>query len=291
MLTNIVKKGATDQSVGFKAIDSSDGTLEGGVNASTTGLSLWYRRGSTGARTTVSPSDLAGITSTHADGGMILISGGEYRLDLPDAAFASGADILQYGGEATDMIIIGGTIKLVDIDLDDSVSMGLSSLAAITTGTAQGDGGGSNTFQLASGASASDDVYNLSFLRVVGGAGAGQQNLITDYVGSTRTATLLNDWVTAVDNTSLYEVYHWGISAASVTSIAQAVLSRQLGVTVASDGSAPTLEQAIFLLHQLLLDTDISGTTLSIKGLDGTTQIATAALDDASDPRTVHRNG
>lgn len=56
------------------------------------------------------------------------------------------------------------------------------------TGTAAA--GGSNTITLAAGASAVNDFYNGQVLRITGGAGIGSVFLITDYVGSTKVATL-----------------------------------------------------------------------------------------------------
>lgn len=102
--------GSADQSVAFAAWNA-DGT-PATITSATAGLALWYRRGSTGAKTAITPSDLATLATAHADGGILVIAGQEHRLDLPDAAVAAGVDHVQWGGEATDITIDGGQANL-----------------------------------------------------------------------------------------------------------------------------------------------------------------------------------
>ena len=64
----------------------------------------------------------------------------------------------------------------------------------VHTGTAQGPGTGNNQIQLDTGASSTDGVYDPSMVFIESGTGAGQSRLITQYVGSTRTATVDRDW-------------------------------------------------------------------------------------------------
>jgi hypothetical protein len=60
--------------------------------------------------------------------------------------------------------------------------------AAPVTGTPQA--GASNSLTLAAGASAVDDFYNGMVLTITGGTGVGSVFVITDYVGSTKVASL-----------------------------------------------------------------------------------------------------
>lgn len=76
---------------------------------------------------------------------------------------------------------------------------------AAVTGTAQA-GSTSSTIVLATGASSTNDAYNGMYVRITGGTGNGQVRLITDYVGSTRTATVSPNWTTTPDATSTYSV-------------------------------------------------------------------------------------
>lgn len=67
------------------------------------------------------------------------------------------------------------------------------------------------------------------------------------------------------------------------------VLTTQMTEAYAADGVAPTLAQALFLIQQSIGDFSISGTTLTVKEIDGSTTAATYTLDDASDPTSRTR--
>lgn len=84
--------------------------------------------------------------------------------------------------------------------------IGLTAEDIYYTGTAQGDGGGDDTIKLASTASDVDDIYNNLTIDIVDGIGKGQTKTITDYVGSTRIATVDSDWTTKPDSTSVYKI-------------------------------------------------------------------------------------
>lgn len=73
-----------------------------------------------------------------------------------------------------------------------------------TTGTAQA--GAASTITLASTASASDDAYTGMQLWITDKTGKGQLRTISDYVGSTRVATVSVAWTTVPDATSVYYV-------------------------------------------------------------------------------------
>lgn len=126
-LQDIITKGSTDRSVTLRIVDSTDGTPETGVVFNTSGIDLWYRREGA-ARTAITEATLAALTTAHSDGGFLHISDGEYRLDLPDAAFATGANYVDFGGTVTGMIVIGGRVKLVDVNLEDATRAGLAAL-------------------------------------------------------------------------------------------------------------------------------------------------------------------
>lgn len=148
MLTDIVRKGSTDRSVLVRVIDATTGLPETAAAFNTTGVDLWYRReGAT--RTAITEATLATTDAAHADGGFIHVSDGYCRLDLPDAAFATGANYVDFGGTFTDMIVIGGRVRLIDISLEDAVRAGLT---ALPNAAAEAAGGlitnGSGTGQL-----------------------------------------------------------------------------------------------------------------------------------------------
>lgn len=81
----------------------------------------------------------------------------------------------------------------------------LTASQAAVTGTAQ-SGSTSNTIKLAAAASATDDAYNGMYVTITGGTGSGQVRYITDYVGSTKVATVNSNWTTTPDATSTYSL-------------------------------------------------------------------------------------
>lgn len=76
--------------------------------------------------------------------------------------------------------------------------------------------------------------------------------------------------------------------ALSNTSI-DAILNRQLTETYATDGSAPTVAQALLLIQQALVDHDLAGTTWTIRKLDGSTAAVTLTIDSATTTTQVRR--
>lgn len=122
-----ILKGSTDQSVVIRIVDSGDGTPETAVEHNTSGIDLWYRReGAT--KTSLTEAALAALDSAHSDGGIEHIGDGYYRLDLPDAAVASGANGVMVGGTVTGMVVIGCYVPLVDFNPYDGVRLGLTAL-------------------------------------------------------------------------------------------------------------------------------------------------------------------
>lgn len=117
MLLDIVVKGSTDRSVILRIIDSTDGTPETGVVFNTSGIDLWYRREGA-AKTSITEATLSALTDAHSDGGFLHVGDGYYRLDLPDAAYATAAQYVDVGGTVTGMVVIGGRVRLIDANIE-----------------------------------------------------------------------------------------------------------------------------------------------------------------------------
>lgn len=80
-----------------------------------------------------------------------------------------------------------------------------TTVSPAVTGTAAA--GGSNSITLAAGASSTNDFYNGQVIRITAGLGVGSVFLITDYVGSTKVATLRSiGAAVTLDNTSVYSI-------------------------------------------------------------------------------------
>jgi hypothetical protein len=122
-----IVKGSTDQSVVIRIVDSTDGTPENGVVFNTSGIDLWYRREGA-ASVDITEATLSALTDAHSDGGFLLINDGYYRLDLPDAAVATGANGVMIGGTVTGMVVIGCYVPLWDINPYDAVRAGMTAL-------------------------------------------------------------------------------------------------------------------------------------------------------------------
>ena len=307
-----IKKGSADQSVVIRILDATDGTPETGVVYNTSGIDLWYRReGAT--KTSITEASLSALDDAHTDGGILHIGDGYYRVDTPDAAFASGANGVMIGGAVTGMIVIGCYVHLVDYDPQDAVRAGLTALpnaAANATGglmtvkrggTAQA--GASSTITLDSGASSSDDFYIGDVVQIIGGTGAGQSRIITDYVGSTKVATVDTAWTTNPSSDSVFALIPQGIVGVTETDVAEAVLdatasSHNTAGTIgnkinsigAGGGSAPSVEDIVAgidsdstVLAAILEDTGttLPGTLSTINGkVDTIDGVVDAILED-----------
>src|SRR5688572_4173597 len=146
--------GSTDVSVVLFIFDPATGNADTSVVFNTSGLDLRYRREGAAA-TTITEVTLAALTTAHTDGGFLHIGNGYYRLDLPDAAVASGVTGVQVHGGLTSRAVVGCYIHLVAYDPLDAVRLGLTSLPNVASGSAGAiptTGTGANQISVASGA-------------------------------------------------------------------------------------------------------------------------------------------
>lgn len=96
-------------------------------------------------------------------------------------------------------------VLLVEIDLDkcaEAYAIGACQAGVVHSGTLQS---GAPDTELDASASATDDEYNGMRLEITGGPGAGQEEEITDYNGTTKVAAHAAFAVTP-DNTSTYQI-------------------------------------------------------------------------------------
>jgi hypothetical protein len=112
-VTREIKHGSTDQSVTLRAFSIVTGLPATGLTHATAGLALWYRRQG-GLQVAITPVAVSeGLDDAHADGRFIEIGDGYYRLDLPDAACATGAADVVVGGAATGYVFAAAYHPLV----------------------------------------------------------------------------------------------------------------------------------------------------------------------------------
>lgn len=101
-----IAHGALNESTVIRFLDATTGDPEHGVDHDTAGLALWYRReGETVVE--IEAVALASLDAAHVDGGIEHMGNGYYRLDVPDAAWVTGAAGVTIAGAATGMTVIG----------------------------------------------------------------------------------------------------------------------------------------------------------------------------------------
>ena len=107
--------------------------------------------------------------------------------------------------------------------------------------------------------------------------------------GTTQTARDLGASVLLSSGTGTGQVsLSSGLVRLSSTGVAD-IVTTALTESYNTDGSAATLTQLLYLIAQRLTEFSISGTTITVKKLDGTTTAATLTLDDATSPTSSTR--
>jgi hypothetical protein len=167
-------------------VDSDGHTPETGVVFNTSGIDLKYRReGAVSVDITEVALSSPALNDAHADGGILHIGSGYYRLDLPDAACAAGASGVIVHGVVTNMIVHGCYIHLEPIPADVVEALGavvMISGAAIT-GTLSASSMTTNLTE------ATDDHYVDRTIIWTTGVLAGSSARITSYNGTTKALT------------------------------------------------------------------------------------------------------
>lgn len=127
-LTNGIVAGSTSYSTDIVLILASDGSEIPGKVAADVTASYW-RQG--GTPTAITVSDLATVTTAYASGGFkegsSTLAKGSYRLDLPDAALATGADWVEINVFCTGSILFKERFPLYPAVWDEVMASHLTS--------------------------------------------------------------------------------------------------------------------------------------------------------------------
>jgi hypothetical protein len=151
--------------------------------------------------------------------------------------------------------------------------MAETTTAAAITGTAQAGSAGSIT--LAAGSSAVDDIFNGMIIMITGGTGNGGVGVITDYVGSTKVATVQKSTATFTPDVSStysiaanvgYKPVSTSFDSASIYFNNDGVLhvitgARGTFVINAAVGEIPTIEFTMLGIYNTPTDTAAPATT------------------------------
>lgn len=143
-MLRIITKGATSQSVYFEILDSASttGGRKTGIVFNSAGLTAYYARNGAAA-VSITLVTLASASAAWSSGGFVQVDAtnmpGIYRLDVPNAAFATGVDgvIITVKG-ASGMVQVSASFQLVSINLQDAVRGGMT---ALPNANAQSSGG------------------------------------------------------------------------------------------------------------------------------------------------------
>ncbi len=80
------------------------------------------------------------------------------------------------------------------------------------------------------------------------------------------------------------------ISTADVLSQVQSALTATVADSVPANGTRPSVSSGIYMLTQFLIERAVSGTTVSVKKPDGSTQLFALTIDDATSPTSITRS-
>jgi len=177
--------------------------------------------------------DAAGLdTEISKDGGAFTDATNE----ATQIGSSSGLYYLDLTYEEMQCSTLAGKVKSTTADSKDTpFVLYPRRLPVLETGTAQA--GAAGTITLASGASSDDDEYNACIVHITSGTGVGQARVISDYVGSTRVASVSPNWGTQPDNTSVYQILRTDMAGTTIevsddalTEIANATNERRLKI-------------------------------------------------------------
>jgi hypothetical protein len=172
--------GKTDVSISIYARALSGAPLTGKVAAD---FALTYRRA--GANVPLSLSNLASVDAAHTDGGLYEVGNGEYRLDLPDAACATGDNQVSVTGT-----VDGGVLLGYPIQLDAERTPGGSYTQTVTVKTSAAVAIQGATVQILDGAGTVIDSQTTNSSGVATPTcNAGDFSLVVSYPGIYRSST------------------------------------------------------------------------------------------------------
>lgn len=182
---------------------------------------------------------------------------------------ANGTDVLHFdspGGQLTlAASCVGGTVNF----------RGTAALVNNGSGITI-NRGGDVVNDVAGVQSDTDDIQTRLPAALVGGA---MDSDVSAMQSGTITATVIA--TDAIDADAL--------ATDAVNEIADGVKGRQLTETYNTDGTAPTLEEALMAILQQAGEFAIAGTTITVKKLDGSTTAMTFTLDNATNPTSRTR--
>lgn len=146
----------------------------------------------------------------------------------------------------------------------------------VTAGSATEVGDGLYSYELASGSNNAEGEYICVFKTAT--TSVDQQHIPALWVVNKAGVEYLDASINALP------------TAAEVNAeVVDVLRTDTIPDSYASDGSQPTMAQALLAIHQFLTEKSVTGTTLTVKKPDGSTAAMTFTLNDASNPSSITR--
>jgi hypothetical protein len=162
------------------------------------------------------------------------------------------------------------------------VLVGADVAGLLEAGKAQS--GGVATITLDATSSSTHNIYVNNFIMITGGTGAGQTRLIGVYNGTSKLATIIPNWTTAPNNTSIYQILP----------MARVDVAGWLGNLVTGDGDWAALVAQTTAM-KVVTDNMAAAATTMIEGTvswDNTNATTTVIYsDDVTEATADHYNG
>jgi len=266
--------GATSKSIDVLLRKTSDNTALTGIAYNTAGnIASYHRQG--GSRVAITLATQT-VTGAYSSGGFVEIDAtnqpGLYRLDVPDAAFAAGADYVTITMVTTSGYVFHERFWLTADDLFSDYRSGV-----VRSGVAQ-SGGSTTTIKLDASASAIDDYYKncliLTNIAAVSGTVSDMAwGYCVAYNGTTKVATVAGAWTNGGSPTTgdTFTIFA-GAGGLTGADIADAIAARNYR---GGANSSPTFADA--LAHGVM-KIDITAGVLTVYHSDGSTVAFTRTL-------------
>lgn len=194
-----------------------------------------------------------GVTLATAQGNYAPAKAGD-QMDLVDAPNATAVAAIQSGlATAAALATVDGNVDAVLVDTGTTLPATLATIAGYI------------------------DTEIAAILADTGTTLDGKLNAIQAVTDNLPDAGALTSLATAA-----------AVAALNDISVAD-ILTTQMTESYAANGTAPTLAQALFALHQMLMSFAISSTSLTVRKLDNSTTAFVVTLDDDTNPTSLTR--
>jgi hypothetical protein len=275
----------------YPLLDDTDfKTREESVAYNATGMELiWHFTTTAGATsaTVVTPTTGGAYDWAHQDGGM-------YTIEIPASGGASiNNDTEGYGwftGKATGVLpwrgpTIGFRASGLNDLLTDSAYSTTRGLAGTALPAAAADAAGGLVISDAGGLDVDAKLANTNEVT------AARMGALTDWINGGRLDLLVDSIISELEKVPKSDsTVSWNATAlAAIQSECNDALTATVADSVPSDGTRPSVAQAVLMITRYLMEKSVSGTTVTVMKEDGSTSSMTFTLNDGTTPTSITR--